>query len=291
MELLHLKYFRTVAEDLNFTHAAKRLFISQPALSMTIKKLERELQTELFHRNGRTITLTNQGLILLRSVEKIETELELVKERLANPEQDVTISLASSHGRFIQLLLAEFLMNPSSTLFNTEILSNREILSQLLSDEVHFSISFMEIKHPEITSEPVIEEDIVLTYPGHCTEQDVLRVLYDNETAKSFLFPSHNKDYNSFIKLKMTEFSLYADSIRYIDDVSLQVALRQQRYFSFVPVSVCRELKLPFVAKDNLTIVSKIYLSRLSRGLTEEQQTVYDAIKQFFLREAASFVK
>ncbi|QNR20959.1 LysR family transcriptional regulator [Exiguobacterium sp. Helios] len=291
MELLHLKYFRTVAEDLNFTHAAKRLFISQPALSMTIKKLERELQTELFHRNGRTITLTNQGLILLRSVEKIETELELVKERLANPQQDVTISLASSHGRFIQLLLAEFLMNPSSTLFNTEILSNREILSQLLSDEVHFSISFMEIKHPEITSEPVIEEDIVLTYPGHCTEQDVLRVLYDSETTKSFLFPSHNKDYNNFIKLKMTEFSLYADSIRYIDDVSLQIALRQQRYFSFVPVSVCRELQLPYVSKANLTIVSKIYLSRLSRGLTEEQQTVYDAIKQFFLREAASFVK
>ena len=115
MELLHLQYFRTVAEELNFTHAAKRLFISQPALSMTIKKLERELDTELFNRNGRTITLTNQGQILLQSVEKIENELELVKERLSNPEQDVTISLASSHGRFIQMLLADFLINPSST--------------------------------------------------------------------------------------------------------------------------------------------------------------------------------
>ena len=80
MELLHLHYFRTVAEELNFTHAAKRLFISQPALSMTIKKLERELDTELFNRNGRTITLTNQGRILLQSVEKIENELELVKD-------------------------------------------------------------------------------------------------------------------------------------------------------------------------------------------------------------------
>lgn len=122
-------------------------------------------------------------------------------------------------------------------------------------------------------------------------ERLVLHVLYDGETKKSFLFPSHNKDYNSFIKLKMTEFSLYADSIRYIDDVSLQIALRQQSHFSFVPVSVCRVLKLPFVKKDSLTIVSNIYLSHLSRGLLPEQQTVYDAIKEYFLREAASFVK
>lgn len=291
MELLHLKYFKTVAEDLNFTHAAKRLFISQPALSMTIKKLERELNAELFNRHGRTISLTSQGLVLLRSVEKIENELELVKERLANPEQDVTVSLASSHGRFIQILIQDFLINPSSLLFNTEILSNREILTQLLTNEIHFSISFMEIKHPEIASEPVVEEEIVLTYPRQYAAQEIFRILYDEEVPKSFLFPSHNKDYNSFIKLKMAEFSLYADSIHTIDDVSLEIALRQQRYFSFVPVSVCRELKLPFVEKDSLTIVSKIYLSRLRHGLPPEQRTVYDAIKHYFLREAASFVK
>ena len=65
MELLHLKYFTYVAEYLNYTVAAQKLYISQPALSMTIKKLENELNTQLFIKKGRSIQLTDSGQLLL----------------------------------------------------------------------------------------------------------------------------------------------------------------------------------------------------------------------------------
>jgi DNA-binding transcriptional LysR family regulator len=61
MELRHLRYFVTVAEDLSFRRAAERLHLSHPTLTKQIEDLENELGLKLFHRNPRRVELTEVG--------------------------------------------------------------------------------------------------------------------------------------------------------------------------------------------------------------------------------------
>lgn len=65
MELRHLRYFVTVAEEASFTRAAARLHLAQPGLSAQIRQLERELGHPLLDRGGRTVTLTEVGAAVL----------------------------------------------------------------------------------------------------------------------------------------------------------------------------------------------------------------------------------
>ena len=111
LELRHFKYFKAVAEELNFRNAANRLFISQPGLSRQIGQMEEILNTKLFERTKRKVTLTNSGTFLLKEVNGILSRLDTAKRQVELIEKgesgELRIGLL---GSAMQKVVPEFLL-------------------------------------------------------------------------------------------------------------------------------------------------------------------------------------
>jgi DNA-binding transcriptional LysR family regulator len=84
MELLQLKIFADVAKTLNFTETARRLFLTQPAISHQIKSLEKELGAVLLLRDSHKVSLTGAGLELLEYSNGILDLAEMAENRIQN---------------------------------------------------------------------------------------------------------------------------------------------------------------------------------------------------------------
>ena len=66
-----MKYICTLWQERNFTRAAQRLYISQPALSATVRRVEKEFGIKIFNRTTKPLTLTPAGEEYIRSAEQI----------------------------------------------------------------------------------------------------------------------------------------------------------------------------------------------------------------------------
>ena len=95
-----LEYLIVIAEEKNLTRAAEKLYISQPALTKYIQKLEQEYGVKLLERSHHSVDLTEAGQIFLREKLKMVTiERNLRQELNAIQSKRQTITVGSGHSR------------------------------------------------------------------------------------------------------------------------------------------------------------------------------------------------
>ena len=87
MTLTELRYIVAVARERHFGRAAEACFVSQPTLSVAIKKLEDELGTMLFERRSNEITLTPAGERIVAQAQRVLDEAAKVKEEIRDDEE------------------------------------------------------------------------------------------------------------------------------------------------------------------------------------------------------------
>ena len=168
MELLQLRYFRTVARWEHMTRAAQELHIAQPALSKTIARLEEHVGVPLFDRQGGRIRLNAFGKTFL---DKVETALHLLEEakkevaELAGLEQG-HIRLATSTLSRLSEPLREFLEgHPNVNMQITHASSLEEMAEWLESGKIDIGFTVMPVEKKGIAQAKVLKEELYLVVP------------------------------------------------------------------------------------------------------------------------------
>ena len=142
MELLQLNYFRVLAKEEHVSKAAEKLYISQPSLSLTIKKLESELGVKLFDRVGRGIRLNPYGKAFLSYVEDVFFAIEKgsseIKKMQGHYENQVLIGIQTPY--VWQDLTRDFLKNNPGITLGQRSIEGNDFIVQLLNEDIDFHI-------------------------------------------------------------------------------------------------------------------------------------------------------
>ncbi|MDO9012582.1 MAG: hydrogen peroxide-inducible genes activator [Gallionella sp.] len=93
MTLNELRYIVAVAQELNFRRAAEKAYISQPALSLAIQKLEQELELKIFERGKNSITITPTGHAIIEQAQRVLEEAERIREIALQGQNQLTAPL------------------------------------------------------------------------------------------------------------------------------------------------------------------------------------------------------
>ncbi len=172
MELRHLRYFVAVAEELNFTRAAQRLHTAQPSLSQQIRKLEDHVGVPLLERTKRTVQLTGAGRVLLHEARDI----------LSRVDHAVRLAASAATGRSGEIAVGTFIGADVTILPRIRsllakrlpdlrlVLHSRYVLDPIAGLRAGtLDVAFLRgpLREPDLVSEDVLREKIVVVVPAH----------------------------------------------------------------------------------------------------------------------------
>lgn len=170
MELRHLRYFVTVAEELHFGRAARRLHISQPPLSTQIRSLEGELGVTLLNRNQRHVALTHAGNAFLGEARHILARLDqavLMTRRAGRGEVgEIVIGFISvADYNVLPIVLREFRARfPLVNLTLRESTSDAQ-MQDLIAGRIDVGFLLPPITDPSLSSAPILREPLIAALP------------------------------------------------------------------------------------------------------------------------------
>ncbi len=162
-----LEVFLTAAEEENFSVAARKLHISQPAVSFQVQSLEEHLKVELFHRTGKRIALTEAGRDLIPMAREMVNLSARIEETMCLQQGlvkgHVQIACSTSPGKYVlPHLIGAFRKHYPEVQFTVQVMSREAVEEKLLAQEVHIGVLSLSSKQKELECWPFFDDELVL---------------------------------------------------------------------------------------------------------------------------------
>jgi len=171
VELSTMRVFLVAAEEKNFSQAARRLNMSQSAVSQNIRAMEQGYGVELFQRHGRSVVLSETGEALLPMVREVLRAARLMEDSLQDIKNevggDLLIGCSTSAGKYLMpALLSMFQLEYPAVHPRVKIMGREGVYERLLNQVIPFGVSSKHFDHRDLECMPLFEDRIVLIVPA-----------------------------------------------------------------------------------------------------------------------------
>jgi DNA-binding transcriptional LysR family regulator len=176
VEIRQLRYFLTVAEELHFGRAARRLHIVQSAVSQQLRRLERELGVELFDRTTRSVRLTGAGELLLPHAEEVLAAVARAESAVDayRGTRAATVRLGSSSGLGARLdtIFDRFALLAPESRLELVTAPTAERLTRVRDGELDATLLRGDRPHPGLELLELWRDELVAALPARCDWPD-----------------------------------------------------------------------------------------------------------------------
>src|SRR3954470_23538655 len=174
MDTRQLRAFCAVVELKSFSQAAERLGVTQPAVSLQVRSLEKRLDRKLLDRSARRVEPTEAGLALYRGAQRM---LQLEEQRCEELDQGEagelggTLAVGASTGpgsTVVPVLLCEFQREHSGVAVSLSIADTQQVVERVAERELQLGVVGAARRHRGVVFEPLFRDEVVLAVPpGH----------------------------------------------------------------------------------------------------------------------------
>lgn len=269
-----LNTFKVVYETRNFSLAAKRLFISQPTVSLQIQKLEKNLDVKLFYRNGKQfINTTQEADYLYPKVVSILDSLNTSLSKVSNKENFKTncvISCSNTTAIYLvpkimpKLLMAFPLVN-----FSIQMKNTNHVIESVQSNESHIGFLERDVDAKDIAKTIIYEDELVLAGP---------------KNANTWIMRENNSGLRFFNEIYLFEKNLNPSILEVDNNDILLELLKNNVGKSIVSKLMVRELSEWHIIEEKYN-KRDFLLIKNNNNTNEELLSIYDYIQTISIPE------
>lgn len=198
MELRHLRYFITVAEELNFSKAALKLFTAQPSLSQQIKDLEEDVGVRLLNRTKRKVELTEEGAVFLEqarlTIAQSEKAIAMARQVSKAKQQLLRIGFVPvAEMKIFPYVLPNLRVQSAELKIELQSLNNNDQLRGIKKGELDITFTRENLSSDEIESIFVLREPLIFVLPKDHPLASYERIPVKALDGIDFVIPSESE--------------------------------------------------------------------------------------------------